>query len=74
MALDLDIIFEKLIKGQAKYESANLGFNLLISRLQRKYTSNQTPAELKNCMQEMKAYFEKYASVMAKDVEALKKL
>jgi len=74
MALDLDINFEKLINGQAKYESANLGFNLLISRLQRKYTSNQTPAELKSCVQEMKAYFEKYASVMAKDAEALKKL
>lgn len=74
MALDLDNIFEKLIKGQTKYESANLGFNLLISRLQRKYTSNQTPAELRNCVQEINAYFEKYASIMTKDVEALKKL
>lgn len=74
MAMDLDIKFEKLIKGQAKYESANLGFNLLISRLQRKYTANQTPTELNSCVQEMKAYFEKYASVMAKDAEALKNI
>lgn len=70
--MNLDLIFEKLIKKQAKYESSNLGLNLLISRLQRKYSANQ--AELNECLQEMKAFFDKYASIMGKDIEALKKL
>ena len=70
--MELNLILEKLIKKQAKYESTNLGLNLLISRLQRKYSANQTPEELKNCLQEMKAFFEKYASIMEKDIEALK--
>jgi len=38
--MQLDLKFEKLIKGQAEYKSANLGLNLLISRLQRKYSEN----------------------------------
>lgn len=74
MALELDTKFEKLIMGQAKYQSANLGLNLLIARLQKKYTDNRTPAELNSCLQEMKAFFEKYKAIMAKDVEAIKTL
>ena len=54
--MELDLKFEALIKSQAKYESANLGLNLLISRLQRKYSANQTSAELGNCVQEMKTF------------------
>jgi hypothetical protein len=57
--MELDSQFKKLIKKQAKYESENLGFNLLISRLQRKYTANQTPTELNSCLQEIKVFFEK---------------
>lgn len=71
MTSDLDPKFEKLIKKQAKHVSGNLGVNLLISRLQKKYEANQTPAELESCLQEMKAFFEKYSSVVKKDVEAL---
>jgi len=72
--MDLDLVFEKLIKKEVKYESSVLGLNLLISRLQRKYLVNQTPEELKQCLQEMKAFFDKFASILVKDVEALKKL
>jgi len=74
MALELDSKFEKLIKGQATYKSANLGCNLLISRLQRKYSVNRSPSELQSCLQEINAFFEKYSSVMAKDIEALRSL
>lgn len=70
----LDLKLEKLIKKQAKYESTNLGLNLLISRLQRKYSANQSRAGLNNCLKEIKAFLEKYASIMEKDIEALKKL
>jgi len=72
--MELDSQFKKLIKKQAKYESTNLGLNLLISRLQRKYSINSTPEELSNCLQEMKAFFEKYSSIMTKDIDKLKEL
>jgi len=70
----LDLVFEKLIKKEIKYQSSVLGLNLLISRLQGKYSFKPTPEMLKQCMQEMKAFFGKYASILGKDVEALKKL
>lgn len=72
--MELDLQFEKLIKKQSKYESTNLGLNLLISRLQRKYSANPSPEELNKCLQEMKAFFEKFASILGKDIEALKRL
>lgn len=72
--MELDLIFKKLIKKQISYKSDNLGLNLLISRLQRKYSMNHTPEELNLCLQEMKAFFDKYSSIMKKDIERLKKL
>jgi len=72
--MDLDSKFEKLIKNQVEYKSASLAINLLISRLQRKYAVNQSPEQLNDCLQEMKAFFQKYASIMQKDIEALKNL
>jgi len=72
--MELNLAFEKLIKNQVKYESSLLGLNLLISRLQRKYSVNPSPEELNNCLREMKAFFEKFASIVGKDIEALKKL
>ncbi|MGI6491341.1 MAG: hypothetical protein GX949_03550 [Peptococcaceae bacterium] len=72
--MELDRQFKKLIMKQAKYESTNLGLNLLISRLQRNYSVNQSPEELNKCLREMKAFFEKYASILGKDIEALKRL
>lgn len=72
--MELDLKFEQLIKGQAQYKSANLGLNLLISRLQRRYTANQTPEEMKNCLKEMETFFAKYSLILAKDIEAIKEL
>jgi len=72
--LELDLKLEQLIKGQVQYKSANLGLNLLISRLQRRYTAKQTPEEMKSCLQEMKAFVEKYSLLLAKDIEAIKGL
>lgn len=74
MARSLELKFEKLIKGQATYKSSNLGLNLLISRLQRKYAENQTQAELKKCVEEMTAFFNKYSNVVKKDIEAIRNL
>ncbi len=74
MAEDLTLKLEKLIKGQAKYQSDNLGLNLLISRVQRKYAASRKPSELISCLEEIKAFLKKYSSITANDVEALKKL
>jgi len=72
--MGLDFVFKKLIKKQVTYQSGNLGLNLLITRLQGKYSSNQTEEELNRCLQEMQAFFTKYSSIMQKDIEELKKL
>lgn len=72
--MELDLKLQKLVKKEAEYKSGNLGFNLLISRLQRRYSINPSQAELDNCLQEIKAFFEKYVSIMKNDIEAIKNL
>ncbi|NLO89247.1 MAG: hypothetical protein GX088_02815 [Clostridia bacterium] len=72
--MDLDLVFKKLIKKQVNYQSDNLGLNLLITRLRSKYAKKPTPDELENCLQEMKAFFSKYSSILQKDIEMLKRL
>jgi hypothetical protein len=74
MAVNLDHNLEQLIMGKLKYQSSNLGLNLLISRLQKKYSAGQTSAELSNCLQEMKAFFDKYKLIMTKEAEAIQNL
>lgn len=66
--------FEKIIKGQATYQSSNLGCNLLISRLNKSYAAQPTPAQLQGCLKEMDAFFDKYSSVLTKDLEIIKSL
>lgn len=72
--MELDFKFERLIKGQIQYTSSNLGFNLLISRLQRKYAQDSSQNSLNSCIQEMKAFFEKYKAISTKDLEEISKL
>lgn len=72
--MELDTKFEKLVKGQAQYKSTNLGCNLLISRLQRKYEMDGSQEVLDSCVQELKNFFEKYKSISAKDLEEIAKL
>jgi hypothetical protein len=74
MVLNLDSKFEKLIAGKASYKASNLGCNLLISRLQRRYSANQSPEEMGKCLKEMNAFFEKYHSILKSDIEALRKI
>jgi hypothetical protein len=74
MAVNLDHNLEQLIMGKLRYQSSNLGLNLLISRLQKKYTAGQNSAELGDCLQEMNAFFDKYKQIMVKDVEAIQNL
>lgn len=72
--MELDLKLERLVKGQQQYKSANLGCNLLISRIQRKYTENSSQEVLNSCVQELKTFFEKYKVISAKDIEEIAKL
>mgnify|MGYP000884517581 CR=1 FL=1 len=72
--MNLDTKFEKLVKGQAQYKSSNLGCNLLISRLQRKFSDNCSQEVLKGCIQEMNAFFTKYQNVTKNDIDEISKL
>lgn len=72
--MELDSKFEKLIKKQVSYKSNILGLNLLIARVQNRYGANPSPEELEKCLQEMRAFFEKFKSILGKDIEALKNL
>jgi hypothetical protein len=74
MDLILNQKLEKLIKGQAVFKSHNLGFNLLISRLQKKYAENSSKEVLADCVQEINAFCSKYSSIMANEIETIKKL
>jgi len=71
MAPELDAIFIKLIKKEKNYKSDNLGLNLLISRLQGKYSKNPKDEELDNCLKEIKAFFSKYDRIMQNDIKKL---
>ena len=72
MAVNLDHNLEQIIMGKLKYQSANLGLNLLISRLQKKYSSSAS--ELGNCLMEMKAFFDKYKLIMGQELETIQNL
>jgi len=72
--MGLDFKLQKLVKRDVEYKSANLGLNLLISRLQRRYSTNPSQTELDSCVKEIKAFLERYASIMKNDIEAMKKL
>jgi hypothetical protein len=65
---------EKLIQGQAVFTSQNLGFNLLVSRLQKKYAANRTTSELSGCVQEIMAFLTKYNNIMSGEIEKIKKI
>lgn len=74
MDLILSQKLEKLVRGQAAFTSHNIGFNLLVSRLQKRYAEDSSSASLKGCVQEIDAFCEKYKSIMAQETEMLKKL
>jgi hypothetical protein len=74
MAESMDRNLERLIMGDLKYQSSNLGLNLLISRLQKKYAGNRNSEELGKCMVEMKAFFDKYKMIMANEATAIQNL
>ncbi|MBR5420095.1 MAG: hypothetical protein IK115_02985 [Lachnospiraceae bacterium] len=57
---------EKILKGELKYTSANLAFNMLISKMQKKVQAN--PDNMEACMKEMEEFLAKYTIVAKVDL------
>ena len=57
---------ERILKGELKYTSSNLAFNMMISKLQKKVS--QDPENLDVCMKEMDEFFAKYPIVAKVDL------
>ena len=57
---------ERILKGELKYTSSNLAFNMMISKMQKKVSQN--PDDLSRCMTEMDEFFAKYPIVAKVDL------
>ena len=63
---------KRILQGDLKYTSANLPFNMLIAKLQKKVQTD--PGSIEVCMKEMDAFLAKYpivAKVDAANIAAL---
>jgi len=56
---------QMLLRGQIRYSSENLAFNMLIKKLQRRV--EQDPRALDICINEAKEFAEKYPKITATD-------
>ena len=65
MAPNVQAKLEEVLKGKLKYTSANLGLNMLISRLQRRVEAD--PKTMAACVKEVDDFAKKYANVMGDD-------
>lgn len=57
---------EKILKGELKYTSSNLVFNMMISKLQKKV--QQDPGCMESCLKEMEEFLAKYPIVAKVDL------
>ena len=57
---------EKILKGELKYTSSNLAFNMQITKLQKKLKSD--PGSMEACRKEMDAFLAKYPIVAKVDL------
>ena len=51
----------KLLRGELKYTSTNLAFNMVISKMQKKLAAD--PSAMESCMKEMDEFLAKYPIV-----------
>ena len=56
----------KILKGELRYTSTNLAFNMLISKLQKKLQAD--PQNMDLCMKEMDEFLAKYPIVAKVDL------
>jgi hypothetical protein len=57
---------EKILKGELRYTSANLAFNMLISKMQKRVQSD--PDSLGACINEIELFLKKYTIVAKVDM------
>ena len=57
---------EQILKGELRYTSSNLVFNMMISKMQKKV--QQDPGCMESCMKEMEEFLAKYPIVAKVDL------
>ena len=57
---------KKILRGELRYTSSNLAFNMMISKMQKKLQAD--PENLAACMQELDAFMAKYPIVAKVDL------
>ncbi len=57
---------QKILKGEIRYTSANLAFNMLISKMQKRIRVDA--GSMDACMKEMDAFLERYPIVAKVDL------
>ena len=66
----MDVILEekmkKIFRGELKYSSSNLAFNMLISKMQKRVAAN--PESLDACIKDLEAFMAKYPIVAKVDL------
>ncbi|MBE6910173.1 MAG: hypothetical protein E7474_11470 [Ruminococcaceae bacterium] len=65
MAPNVQAKFQLILQKKLKYTSANLGFNMLISKLQRKVASD--PDSMTACLNEVDEFAAKFPAVVNAD-------
>ena len=65
MAPNVEAKFQLILRKELKYTSANLGFNMLISKLQRKLAGN--PGCMAECLKEADEFAAKFPAVVNAD-------
>ncbi|MCR5235034.1 MAG: hypothetical protein K6E53_14180 [Lachnospiraceae bacterium] len=57
---------EKILRGEIRYTSANLAFNMLISKMQKRLKAGSV--DMETCMKEMEEFLAKYPIVAKVDL------
>ncbi|MCR5310322.1 MAG: hypothetical protein K6E32_02745 [Lachnospiraceae bacterium] len=60
---------ERILVGNVKFVSTNLGFNMLISKLQRRVAED--PSNLEGSVRDLDTYVTKYKSMLADEVHKI---
>ena len=66
MDVNVQAKVEKILKGELKYSSSNLAFNMLITKMKKKI--QQDPETLGDCLKEMDEFLAKYPIVAKVDL------
>jgi hypothetical protein len=71
MAANLDAQIEKVISQKAQFTAKSLGLGMLLTRMEGKYKADPTRRTMQACVEEVKAFIEKYRSVLDVDLASL---